>query len=138
MFVHEFQAKQLLSQYGFPIPSGGIAHSADEAVRAVDRIDGDFWLVKAQILAGDRGRFGGVKTARSKSEVSELAGSMLGSKLVTPQTGEAGLVVNSVYVEQGCNPEKEMYLALLLDRYKRELIFLATTSGGAGVESCLG
>ena len=138
MFVHEFQAKQLLSQYGFPIPSGDIAHSADEAVRAVDRIDGDFWLVKAQILAGDRGRFGGVKTARSKSEVSELAGSMLGSKLVTPQTGEAGLVVNSVYVEQGCNPEKEMYLALLLDRYKRELIFLATTSGGAGVETALG
>ena len=138
MFVHEFQAKQLLSQYGFPIPSGGIAYSADEAARAVGRIDGDFWLVKAQILAGDRGRFGGVKTARSESEVSELAGSMLGSKLVTPQTGEAGLVVNSVYVEQGCNPEKEMYLALLLDRYKRELVFLATTSGGAGVESALG
>ena len=137
MFVHEYQAKSLLSRYGFSFPAGEVVNSADEAGAAANRINADYWVVKAQILAGDRGRFGGVKVARSQSEVSTLARTLLGSRLVTPQTGAAGLPVRSVYVEQGCEADREMYLALLLDRYQRELILLASASGGSGIETAL-
>ncbi len=137
MFVHEYQAKNLLRRYGFSFPSGEAAFTADEAGDAATRIDADYWVVKAQILAGDRGRFGGVKVARTQSEVSTLARTLLGHRLVTPQTGAAGLPVKSVYVEQGCDADREMYLALLLDRYRRELILLASASGGSGIETAL-
>ena len=135
MFVHEYQAKNLLSRYGFSFPGGEVAYSADEAEVAASRIDADYWVVKAQILAGDRGQFGGVKVARTRAEVTTLARTLLGSRLVTPQTGAAGLTVKSVYIEQGCDTDREMYLALLLDRYRRELILLAAASGGSGIET---
>ncbi len=137
MFVHEYQAKNLLRRYGFSFPSGEVAFSADEAEGIADRIDADYWVVKAQILAGDRGRFGGVEIARSRPEVGTLARTLLGRRLVTPQTGEEGLLVKSVYVEQGCDADREMYLALLLDRYRRELILLTSASGGSGIETAL-
>ena len=137
MFVHEYQAKSLLSGYGLKFPQGEVAFAADDAERAAQRISAEYWVVKAQILAGDRGRFGGVKIARTKSEVTTLARTLLGSQLVTPQTGAEGLPVTSVYVEQGCDSEREMYLALLLDRYHRELILLASAAGGSGVESAV-
>ncbi len=137
MFVHEYQAKRLLSRYALPFPSGEVAFSADEAAQAAERVVAGYWAIKAQILAGDRGRFGGIKIARTRSEVSTLANTLLGSRLVTPQTGASGLPVESVYVEQGCDTEREMYLAILLDRYQRELILLASATGGTGIESAV-
>ena len=99
----------------------------EEATAAAQLIHSDFWVVKAQILAGDRGKFGGVKIARSVSEVGTLTRTLLGSRLVTPQTGSAGMIVDSVYVTQGCEIARELYLAVLLDQYRRELILIASS-----------
>ena len=135
MFVHEYQAKKLLRQYGFSFPPGGVAFSSEEAVSVAKSIDADRWVVKAQILAGDRGRFGGVKIAESVSKVDTLAKNLIGSRLVTTQTGADGLQVDAIYVEQGCEIERELYLAVLLDRYERQLVLLAAKAGGSGIET---
>ena len=135
MFVHEYQAKKLLRQYGFSFPPGGVAFSSEEAVSVAKSIDADSWVVKAQILAGDRGRFGGVKIAGSVSKVDTLAKDLIGSRLVTTQTGADGLQVDAIYVEQGCEIERELYLAVLLDRYERQLVLLAAKAGGSGIET---
>ena len=135
MFVHEYQAKKLLRQYGFSFPPGGVAFSSEEAVSVAKSIDADSWVVKAQILAGDRGRFGGVKIAGSVSKVDTLAKDLIGSRLVTTQTGADGLQVDAIYVEQGCEIERELYLAVLLDRYERQLVLLAAKTGGSGIET---
>lgn len=134
MFVHEYQAKSLLAEHGLSFIPGAVANSAEEAAAAAESIQSDFWVVKAQILAGDRGRFGGVKIARSVAEVATLTRSMLGSTLVTTQTGESGLPVRQVYVEQGCSISKELYIALIVDRAAGELVLLACVAGGSGIE----
>jgi len=137
MFVHEFQAKNLLAGFDLPFPEGRVALSADEAQRAAHSIGGQFWVIKAQILAGDRGRFGGVKMAHSPPEAGNLTRTLLGTTLVTPQTGSQGLPVEAVYVEQGCEIDSELFLAVALDRYEKELVLLAARSGGSGIESAL-
>ena len=138
MFVHEYQAKNLLTEYRLTFPAGMVAVSSGEAVAAAQSIDAEFWVVKAQILAGDRGRFGGIKLAHSHSETGVLAKTLLGTKLVTPQTGADGLPVEAVYIEQGCKIERELYLAVLLDRYEHDLVLLAANVGGSGIESTVG
>ena len=137
MFVQEYQAKNLLNRFSLPFPAGAVAMTAQQAVSAAEAIEADFWVVKAQVLAGDRGKFGGIKNARSLEEVGSVSKSLLGTTLVTTQTGESGLPVKSVYVEHGCAIECEMYLAVLLDRLAGELVLLATSSGGTDVESAV-
>ena len=116
MNIHEYQAKGLLAKFGVAVPRGAVAYSADEAEAAARTLGGAVWVVKAQIHAGGRGKAGGVKIAKSPAEVRELAGKMLGMTLVTKQTGPAGKEVKRVYVEDGCDIKRELYLGMLIDR----------------------
>ena len=135
MFVHEHQAKQLLKRYEFSFAPGGIAQTATEAGTVAEHSGATSWVVKAQILAGDRGRYGGIRLAKSVSDVVSEAGSLLNSVLVTPQTGRDGIHVKTVYIEQELTIGRELYLAMSLDRYQRELVILASKDGGSGIES---
>lgn len=137
MFVHEYQAKHLLTRFGFSFPAGGVAHTTDEAHTVAEQIATKTWVVKAQILAGDRGRFGGIKMAESVTGAAKESQKLLGTTLVTPQTGERGIEVDAVYIEQAVEIERELYLAILLDRYRRELVLLASHLGGTGIETAL-
>lgn len=134
MYVYEYRAKKLLRNHGLVFPEGIVAATAEEAEAAVASIQSEFWVVKAQIAAGDRERYGGIKKVRSKQEAGSIARSLLGSTLVTSQTGEQGMLVKKVYVEQGCDVKKEMYLAILVDRTAEVLKFLAASTGGTGIE----
>ena len=138
MDIHEYQAKQLLRPYGVASPPGECAFTAEEAEAAARRIGGSRWVVKAQILAGDRGQAGGVKMVASEPDVRETARAMLGSRLVTPQTGSEGEVVRRVYVEAVCRAASEHYLALGLDRTASRLALVGSDAGGTSVESVAG
>ena len=137
MFVHEYQAKNLLKGFGLSFPAGGVAHSAAEARLLTEQISAKAWVIKAQILAGDRGRFGGIKIVDSADAAQREAQQLLGATLVTPQTGEHGIKVDTIYVEQAVSIERELYLAIILDRYRRELVLLASHLGGTGIETAL-
>ena len=138
MDIHEYQAKQLLRPYGVASPSGECAFTAEEAEAAARRIGGSRWVVKAQILAGDRGVAGGVKIVASEPDVREAARAMLGSRLVTPQTGSEGEHVRRVYVEAVCQAVSEHYLALGLDRTASRIALVGSDAGGASIESVAG
>ena len=138
MDIHEYQAKQLLRAYGVASPPGECAFTADEAEMAARRIGGSRWVVKAQILAGDRGVAGGVKMVASEPDVREAARAMLGSRLVTPQTGSEGEHVRRVYVEAVCQAVSERYLALGLDRTASRVALVGSDAGGASIESVAG
>ena len=143
MNIHEYQAKQLLDKYGVAVPRGGVAHSVDEAVKQAEALGGPVYVVKSQIHAGGRGagKFkdnpdgkGGVRVVKSIEEVRESAGEMLGHVLVTKQTGPAGKEVKRIYIEDGCDIAREMYLGMLLDRETSRLIMMASTEGGMDIE----
>ena len=134
MNIHEHQAKQVLAAYGVSVPKGGVAFSVDEAVKQAEALPGPIRVVKAQIHAGGRGKGGGVKLAKSVDEVRDLAGAMLGMTLVTHQTGPAGKVVNRIYVEDGCDIGRELYLGALVDRDSGRIAFMASTEGGVEIE----
>ncbi|MGD9866658.1 MAG: ADP-forming succinate--CoA ligase subunit beta [Hyphomicrobiales bacterium] len=134
MNIHEYQAKQVLRQYGVPVARGGIAFTADEAVEAARNIDSSLWVVKAQIHAGGRGKGGGVKLARSLDEVRALADQMLGMTLITHQTGPEGKKVGRVYVEEGSGIRRELYLSALVDRETSRIAFICSTEGGMDIE----
>ena len=138
MDIHEYQAKQLLRPYGLASPPGECAFTAEEAELAARRIGGSRWVVKAQILAGDRGLAGGVKMVASEPDVRETARAMLGSKLVTPQTGGEGEHVHRVYVEAVCQAVSEHYLALALDRTASRVSLVGSDAGGTAIESVAG
>ena len=138
MDIHEYQAKQLLRPYGVASPPGECAFTAEEAELAARRIGGSRWVVKAQILAGDRGVAGGVKMVASEPDVREAARAMLGSRLVTPQTGREGEYVRRVYVEAGCQPVSEHYLAAGLDRTASRIAIVGSDAGGTSIESVAG
>ncbi len=135
MNLHEYQAKQLFARFGIPVPSGEVAESPRAARQAADRLGGSVWIVKAQIHAGGRGKGGGVKLAHSLDEVQAAAAGMLGVRLVTKQTGSAGLPVNQVYVEAGSEIERELYLSLLVDRAHERVTFVASAAGGMDIEA---
>src|SRR5271163_905184 len=116
MNIHEYQAKALLAKYGVAVPRGGVAYTPDEAVEVARGLGGPVYVVKAQIHAGGRGKAGGVKVVKSTDEVRDIAGKLLGMKLVTHQTGPAGKEVKRVYVEEGCDIKRELYLGILVDR----------------------
>ena len=134
MNLHEYQSKRLFADYGIPVPRGIPAETADAAVAAAEELGGDLWVVKAQVHAGGRGKAGGVKLARSTDEVREHAGSMLGTQLVTHQSGPEGLPVNVVYVEEGSDIDRELYLSMLVDREVSRVAFIASAAGGMDIE----
>ena len=134
MNIHEYQAKELLARFGVAVPRGGVAYTAAEAVEVSRRLGGGVWVVKAQIHAGGRGKAGGVKLARSEDEVAAAARAMLGQKLVTHQTGPEGREVKRVYVEEGCDIARELYLGVLIDRDTGRVTLIASTEGGVEIE----
>ena len=134
MNLHEYQAKELLKTYGMPVPSGIAASTPDEADKAAATLGGTAWVVKAQVHAGGRGRAGGVKIVKSSKAAGEAAASMLGTRLVTAQTGALGIEVKRVYVEQACEVAQEIYLAALVDRSIGRVAFLASSEGGEDIE----
>ena len=134
MKIHEYQAKQILIQYGVKVPQGKVATTAAEAGEIARELGGKVVAVKAQIHAGGRGKGGGIKLAKSPEEAEELAGQLLGSSLVTPQTGPEGKVVNCVLIEQGVNIDKEFYLGIVIDRSQQRPVFMASREGGVEIE----
>ncbi len=134
MNIHEYQAKQVLKGFGIAVPRGGVAFTPDEAVKVANALRTRSWVIKAQIHAGGRGKGGGIKVVKSIGEVSVEAERMLGMTLVTPQTGPEGKVVHRIYVEQGCDIERELYLACLVDRGTSRIAFIASTEGGMDIE----
>ena len=134
MNIHEYQAKELLGKFGVAVPRGAVAYTAEEAEKAANALGGPVWVVKAQIHAGGRGKAGGVKLAKSVAEVKDLAGTMLGMTLVTHQTGPQGKEVNRVYIEEGCDIARELYLGILVDRATGRVTLMASTEGGMEIE----
>ncbi|MBS0387018.1 MAG: ADP-forming succinate--CoA ligase subunit beta [Proteobacteria bacterium] len=134
MNLHEYQAKKILAGYGVAVPEGMAAANPGEAEAAARALGGEVWVVKAQVHAGGRGKAGGVKLARSIDEVSAAAAGMLGQRLVTKQTGAAGLPVERVYVEVGSNIERELYLSFTLNREKGRIAVVASAAGGMDIE----
>ena len=134
MNLHEYQSKRLFAKYGIPVPRGIPAETADAAVAAAEELGGELWVVKAQVHAGGRGKAGGVKLARSLDEVREHATAMLGIQLVTHQSGPEGLPVNVVYVEEGSDIDRELYLSMLVDREVSRVSFIASAAGGMDIE----
>ncbi len=134
MNIHEYQAKDLLRKFGVAVPKGGVAYTPDEAVKAAEELGGPVWVVKAQIHAGGRGKAGGVKLAKSIDEVRQFAGEMIGMTLVTHQTGPEGKEVTRVYIEDGCDIARELYLGILIDRATSRITIMASTEGGMDIE----
>jgi len=135
MNIHEYQAKEVLRSYGVPTPEGRPAFNADEAVQAADELGGDLWVVKAQIHAGGRGKAGGVQLCRSKDDIRAVADRLLGSRLVTHQTGADGQEVRRIYVESGVDIARELYLGLVLDRERSQVVVMASREGGVEIET---
>ncbi|TQV79576.1 ADP-forming succinate--CoA ligase subunit beta [Denitrobaculum tricleocarpae] len=143
MNIHEYQAKSLLAKYGVAVPRGGVAYTPEEAENAARELGGPIWVVKSQIHAGGRGagRFsddpdgdGGVRICKSLDDVKENARKMLGHVLVTKQTGEAGKQVKRLYIEEGCDIARELYLGMLIDRASSRVTVMASTEGGMEIE----
>jgi succinyl-CoA synthetase beta subunit len=134
MKIHEYQGKELLRQFGVPVPRGYPAFTVQESLEAAQKLGGSVWVVKAQIHAGGRGKGGGVKLARSVEDVKTLAGQILGMQLVTPQTGAGGQKVRRLLVEEGADIKKEYYLAALTDRATQSVAVMASSEGGMDIE----
>jgi succinyl-CoA synthetase beta subunit len=134
MNFHEYQAKQLFAEYGIAVPAGRVARTPEEAVDAAKAIGGDFWVVKAQIHAGGRGKAGGVKLAKTLDEVREYAKGMLGTKMSTYQSAGVALPVDSVLVTQATDIAQELYLSVLVDRSSKAVTFIASADGGVEIE----
>lgn len=134
MDIHEYQAKEILADYGVPIPAGGLAYSPEQAAYRATEIGGEVWVVKAQIHSGARGKAGGIVVCKSEHEVSEAANVLLGKKLVTHQTGPQGKICHRLYIEAGCNIDREIYLAFVLDRENESVTVVASAEGGMEIE----
>jgi len=132
--IHEYQTKELFKSYGVPVPDGRVAHNVDNAATVAEELGGERWVVKAQIHAGGRGKGGGVKVASSLDEVRQFTDQMIGSQLVTPQTGAEGRMVQRVLVEQACDINKEYYLGMIIDRGTQRITVIASASGGMDIE----
>ena len=134
MNIHEYQAKAVLREFGVPVPRGVPAFSVDEAIKGAKELGGPVWVVKAQIHAGGRGKAGGVKVVKSIDDVKKEAARILGSTLVTHQTGPQGKKVNRLYIEEGSSIDREFYLSALIDRETSRVAFVVSTEGGMDIE----
>lgn len=134
MNLHEYQSKQIFTQYQLPVGEGFACKSAGEAADAIKKLNGDVWVAKCQVHAGGRGKAGGVKLVRSEAEVRAFAEQWLGNRLVTFQTDANGQPVNLIYVEEGTNIERELYLGAVLDRASQRIVFMVSTEGGVNIE----
>src|SRR5712675_3338642 len=134
MKIHEYQGKELLKKFGVAVPRGLVARSPEEAYHAAKELGTEVAVVKAQIHAGGRGKGGGVKLAKSAEEAGEIARKMLGMQLVTHQTGPQGQKVRKVYVEEGMDIARELYLGLTLDRAISRDVLMASSEGGVEIE----
>ena len=134
MDIHEYQAKALLDDFGVPIPPGGLAYSPEQAQYRASEIGGDQWVVKAQVHTGGRGKAGGIRLCQSEQEVWNAADEMLGSRLVTNQTGSRGRGVYRLYVESVADIEREIYLGFVLDRATERVMLVASAAGGMEIE----
>ena len=134
MKIHEYQAKEILRQFGVPTPRGHACFTVAEAENAARELGGSVWVVKAQIHAGGRGKGGGVKVARSPQEVSGYARQILGMQLVTHQTGAAGQAVKRLLIEEGANIAREYYVGMVIDRSRQRVVLMASSEGGMEIE----
>jgi len=134
MNLHEYQAKHLFAQYGMPVPNSRVVSSAGDVSAALDNLEGDRWVVKAQVHAGGRGKAGGVKLVESASEVAHQVGQMLGQRLVTYQTGADGQPVHQVLIEETSNIDRELYVGAVIDRSTQRVVIMASTEGGVEIE----
>jgi succinyl-CoA synthetase beta subunit len=134
MKIHEYQGKEILRNFGVPVPRGIPAFTVQEAVEAAQKLGGPVWVVKAQIHAGGRGKGGGVKLARSVDEVKKLAGEILGMQLKTHQTGPEGQKVRRLLIEDGADIKKEYYVSAVTDRASQKVAFMASSEGGMDIE----
>ena len=134
MKIHEYQGKEILRNFGVPVPRGIPAFTVQEAVEAAQKLGGPVWVVKAQIHAGGRGKGGGVKLARSVEEVKALAGQILGMQLVTHQTGPGGQKVRRLLIEDGADIKKEYYVSAVTDRASQKVALMASSEGGMNIE----
>jgi len=134
MKIHEYQGKELLRNFGVPVPRGYPAFTQQEALEAAQRLGGKVWVVKAQIHAGGRGKGGGVKLARSLDELKALSGQILGMQLVTHQTGPQGQKVRRLLIEEGADIKKEYYVAVLTDRSTQKVVLMGSSEGGMDIE----
>ena len=134
MNIHEYQAKQLLAKYGVAVPRGGVAYTPQEAERVAKDLGGPVWVVKAQIHAGGRGKAGGVKVVKSMDEIFPTAEKMIGMTLVTKQTGPQGKECKRIYIEEGCDIRRELYMSMLIDRATSRVTIIASTEGGMDIE----
>lgn len=134
MNIHEYQAKEIFRKYNLKVLKGGVVTNGEDAVKVAKDLGGSVWVIKAQIHAGGRGKGGGVKLAKSLDEVKSITNEMMGMTLVTHQTGPEGKEVQKVYVEQGCNIDKEYYCAVFLDRATSKVSIMASSEGGVNIE----
>jgi len=134
MNIHEYQAKELFKAYDIPVSTGAVAYSPNEIETAVNNVSGPTWVVKAQIHAGGRGKGGGVKVVSSADEAIQEAKKMFGMNLITPQTGPEGKLVQRLYIENGSDIEKELYLSCLVDRATSKVAFIVSKMGGMDIE----
>lgn len=134
MDIHEYQAKEILAEYGIKIAEGGLAYTVEEAVQRSREIDGNVWVVKAQIHSGARGKAGGIKVCRTQDEVEAAAEALLGKRLVTHQTGPAGKMCTRLYIEAGTDIARELYLSFMIDRSHERVIMVGSAQGGMEIE----
>ncbi|MDP2619828.1 MAG: ADP-forming succinate--CoA ligase subunit beta [Hyphomicrobiales bacterium] len=134
MNIHEYQAKSILADYGVPLPRGGVAESAEEAVRLAEEIGGRRWVLKAQVLAGDRGPAGGVRFAASPEAVRAAANDLIGRSLVTAQTGPRGFTVRKLWLEEAIDHDRSIYVAVLVDRSSGQVALIGARSGAEDIE----
>lgn len=134
MNIHEYQGKEILKNYGLPVPNGKAAFTKEDAIEVAKNLKTNVWVVKAQIHAGGRGKAGGVKIAHSIDEVGQYAGELLNKVLITHQTGPSGKEVKRLLIEEGCLIDKELYVGLVLDRSTSKVVLMASTEGGMDIE----
>lgn len=134
MNLHEYQAKDLLKEYGLPVPKGVTAHTVDEALIAAKILNSKQWVVKAQIHAGGRGKSGGVQVANNKEQLEEITRTLLHTRLVTYQTDQRGQPVNEILIEEVCDIGRELYLGAVIDRSTQRVVFMASNEGGVDIE----
>jgi malate-CoA ligase subunit beta len=134
MDIHEYQAKEILSEFGITVPAGGLAYSPEQAVYRAKEIEGKSFLVKAQIHSGARGKAGGIRRCRSEEEILKAANDLMGKRLVTSQTGPSGQVIHRLYVEEEAEVAREYYIAFVLDRQMERVVVVASSAGGMDIE----